>query len=251
MDLFTAFVDRVSSLVSELGFGQTGWGFYLLGGAAMTLAVTVFAMIIGAIVGALVTWAKLADNVPAKIVGNIYTVVLRGAPELLIIYMVYFGKVVDLIGNTVSALGLGDSHVINSFLAGALGVGLISAAYQAEVFRGAYTAIFKGEIEAARSIGMHRFMRFRRIIAPQIMRYAIPGLGNVFQLSIKDSALISVTGLVEIMNASNKAAGSTKQFFMFFIVGACLYLVLTSISTRMFNAGERRVAKTFRRPVGM
>jgi len=251
VDFFSTVADRLAYLGSVLGFGQTGWGLFLLGGAAMTVAVTVAAMVIGAIVGSFVTWAKLSDNAVAKLVGNIYTIVLRGAPELLIIYMVYFGKVVDVIGNGIAALGLGDSNIINSFLAGALGVGLISAAYQAEVFRGAYTAIARGEVEAARAIGMPRFMRFRRIIAPQIMRFAIPGLGNVFQLSVKDSALISVTGLVEIMNASNKAAGSTKQFFMFFIVGACLYLVLTSFSTRIFDAGERRVAKSFRRPVGM
>jgi octopine/nopaline transport system permease protein len=251
VDAINALVERIAYLVSVLGFGQTGWGFFLLGGAFMTIAVTIAAMIIGAIVGSLVTWAKLTDNLVAKLIGNIYTIVLRGAPELLIIYMVYFGKVVDVIGNSLGALGIGDSNIINSFLAGALGVGLISAAYQAEVFRGAYTAIAKGEIEAARAIGMPRFMRFRRIIAPQILRFAIPGLGNVFQLSVKDSALISVTGLVEIMNASNKAAGSTKQFFMFFIVGACLYLIMTSFSTRIFNAGERHVAKSFRRPVGM
>lgn len=251
MDIFSTLIERVTYLVSLLGFGQNGWGLYLLGGAIMTVAVTLTAMIIGAIVGSFVTWAKLSDNLPAKLLGNAYTVVLRGAPELLIIYMVYFGGVVDIIGNTLGAIGLGDSNIINSFLAGALGVGLISAAYQTEVFRGAYTAIGKGEIEAARAIGMPRFMRFRRIIAPQIMRFAIPGLGNVFQLSVKDSALISVTGLVEIMNASNKAAGSTKQFFLFFIVGACLYLVLTSFSTRFFNAGERYVGKSFRRPVGM
>jgi octopine/nopaline transport system permease protein len=251
VDFFSALTDRVTYLVALLGFGQSGWGIYLVGGALMTVAVTVAAMFIGAIVGSFVTWAKLSNNIVAKLIGNVYTVVLRGAPELLIIYMVYFGKVVDVIGNTISALGLGDSNIINSFLAGALGVGLISAAYQAEVFRGAFTAIAKGEIEAARAMGMPAFMRFRRIIAPQIMRFAIPGLGNVFQLSVKDSALISVTGLVEIMNASNKAAGSTKQFFLFFIVGACLYLVLTSFSTRIFDAGERRVAKSFRRPAGM
>src|SRR4029077_5305632 len=148
----------------------------------------------GAIVGSFVAWAKLSSNLIARVAGNAYTVVLRGTPELLIIYMVFFGKVVDAVGNTLQYLGLGDGTIINSFLAGALGVGLISAAYQAEVFRGAFTAISKGEIEAARALGMPRFMRFRRIIAPQIMRFAIPGLGNVFQLSVKDSALVSVTG---------------------------------------------------------
>ncbi|WP_454816310.1 ABC transporter permease [Labrys neptuniae] len=250
MDVITSLPDKISYLVSILGFGETGWGFYLLAGAAMTLAVTLAAMLIGAVVGSFVAWAKITDNLPARMVGNVYTIVLRGAPELLIIYMVYFGRVVDVVGNSLGALGIGNSTIVNNFLAGALGVGLISAAYQAEVFRGAFTAITKGEIEAGRAIGMPRFMRFRRIIAPQIMRFAIPGLGNVFQLSVKDSALISVTGLIEIMNATNKAVGSTRQSFLFYTVAACLYLVLTTFSTQFFNAGERRVAKSFRRPVG-
>ena len=100
MDFFSTLIDRATYLVSVLGFGQTGWGLYLLGGAVMTVAVTLTAMVIGAIIGSLVTWAKLSDNLPAKLLGNAYTVILRGAPELLIIYMVYFGGVVDIIGNT-------------------------------------------------------------------------------------------------------------------------------------------------------
>ena len=251
MDVLSSLAEKIAYLVSVLGFGQTGWGLYLLAGASMTVAVTLAAMIIGAVVGSLVAWAKLSRNWPARLIGNIYTIVLRGAPELLIIYMVYFGKVVDGIGNTLDALSLANGSIVNNFLAGALGVGLISAAYQAEVFRGAFISIAKGELEAARALGMPRFMQFRRIIAPQIMRFAIPGLGNVWQLSVKDSALISITGLVEIMNATNKAVGSTKQPFLFYVTGACLYLVLTSFSTRVFDAGERRVAKSFRRPVGM
>jgi octopine/nopaline transport system permease protein len=245
------FIDTLINTVSLLGFGKTGWGLYLLAAAGMTIAVTLAAIVIGAIVGSFVAWAKLSGNLIARAAGNAYTVVLRGTPELLIIYMVFFGKVVDAVGNTLQYLGLGDGTIINNFLAGALGVGLISAAYQAEVFRGAFTAIAKGEIEAARAIGMPRLLRFRRIIVPQILRFAIPGLGNVWQLSVKDSALISITGLVEIMNAANKAVGSTKQSFLFYTVGACLYLVLTSLSNQVFNAGERHVAKSFRRPVGM
>jgi octopine/nopaline transport system permease protein len=131
-----------------------------------------------------------------------------------------------------------------SFAAGALAVGIISGAYQAEVFRGAYLAIAKGELEAALAIGMHRGMRLRRIVIPQVLRFAIPGLGNVWQLSLKDSALVSVTGLAELMRTSQVAAGSTRQYFLFFIVGGCLYLVLTSLSDRIFNGAERRANRS-------
>ncbi|MCM2294121.1 ABC transporter permease subunit [Allorhizobium sp. BGMRC 0089] len=222
-----------------LGFGANGWGALLVIATLMTLAVTATALAIGAVVGTAVTAAKLSGHLPLRLLGNAYTTVFRGVPELLIIYLIYFG------GSTaVSALGrmMGYDGFLGlpSFLAGALAVGLISASYQAEVFRGAYYAISKGEIEAAHAIGMSGFLRLRHIIIPQVIRFAIPGLGNVWQLSLKDSALISVTGLAELMRTSQVAAGSTRQYFLFFIAGGCLYLLLTSLSDQVFNWFERR-----------
>jgi octopine/nopaline transport system permease protein len=137
-----------------------------------------------------------------------------------------------------------------AFLAGAIGVGLISASYQAEVFRGSFLAVAAGEIEAARAIGMPQLLRFRRIVVPQVLRFALPGLGNVWQLSLKDSALVSVTGLAELMRQSQVAAGSTHLYFTFYIAGGCLYLVLTTLSDRVFGAAEKRVAKSFRAGLG-
>lgn len=226
-----------------LGFGTTGWGALLLAGALMTLAVTATALAIGAVAGAIVASAKLSGNLLLVTLGNIYTTVFRGVPELLIIYLIYFGgsSAVTAIGTSMGYEGfLG----LPSFAAGALAVGIISGAYQAEVFRGAYLAIAKGELEAAHAIGMHSGMRLRRIIMPQVLRFAIPGLGNVWQLSLKDSALVSVTGLAELMRTSQVAAGSTRQYFLFFIVGGCLYLVLTSLSDRVFNGAERRANRS-------
>jgi octopine/nopaline transport system permease protein len=215
----------------------------LLAGALMTLAVTATALAIGAVAGAIVAAAKLSDNLLLVTLGNVYTTVFRGVPELLIIYLIYFGgsSAVTAIGRSMGYEGfLG----LPSFAAGALAVGIISGAYQAEVFRGAYLAIAKGELEAALAIGMHRGMRLRRIVIPQVLRFAIPGLGNVWQLSLKDSALVSVTGLAELMRTSQVAAGSTRQYFLFFIVGGCLYLVLTSLSDRIFNGAERRANRS-------
>ena len=139
---------------------------------------------------------------------------------------------------------------VPAFLTGAVAVGLISASYQAEVFRGSFLAVAPGEIEAARAIGMSRFMRFRRIIVPQVLRFALPGLGNVMQLSLKDSALISVTGLAELMRSSQVAAGSTRLYFTFYIAGCALYLVLTTLSDRGFAFAEKRVGRSFRGGIG-
>ena len=134
-----------------------------------------------------------------------------------------------------------------AFAAGALAVGVISGSYQAEVFRGAFLAIAKGELEAARAVGMGRWLMFRRIIAPQVLRFALPGLGNLWQVALKDSSLISVTGLAELMRTSQVAAGSTHQPFTFYVAGGALYLVLTSFSDRVFEFAEARATRGMRR----
>src|SRR5690606_19508607 len=209
----------------------------------MTLAVTATALLIGAVLGTVVAIAKLSGNLLLVSLGNIYTTVFRGVPELLIIYLIYFGG-----SSAVTAVGqwMGYEGFLGlpSFAAGALAVGIISGSYQAEVYRGAYLAIAKGELEAASAIGMNRMLRLRRVVMPQVLRFAIPGLGNVWQLTLKDSALISVTGLAELMRTSQVAAGSTRQYFLFYIVGGVLYLLLTSFSDRVFNRAERRANRS-------
>lgn len=237
------------NLFSTLGFGQGGWGFVLLQGALMTVAVTLVALAIGAVVGSLVAWGKLSKGLLPRVLGDAYTTVFRGVPELLIIYLIYFGgsRGVTYVGSLLGAQGFIG---LPTFGAGAIGVGLISASYQAEVFRGSFLAVSAGELEAARAIGMSRLTRFRRIVVPQVLRFALPGLGNVWQLSLKDSALVSVTGLAELMRTSQVAAGSTHLYFVFYIAGGVLYLVLTSLSDQVFGAAERRVAKTFRGSLG-
>ena len=122
-----------------------------------------------------------------------------------------------------------------------------SGAYQAEVFRGAYQVVSRGELEAARSVGMHRWLMFRRIIAPQVLRYAIPGLGNTWQLVLKESALISVTGLVELLRQSHIAAGSTRRPFDFYLTAGVLYLLITWVSTYLFQRAETHSMRGMRR----
>lgn len=235
--------------IAILGIGPKGWGGWLLTGTVMTLVVTLCALLVGAVVGALVAWGKLSTNWLPRVAGDLYTTIFRGVPELLIIYLIYFGgsRAVGAVGSLLIGNG---SLSPPAFLVGAVGVGLISASYQAEVFRGSYLAVAQGEIEAARAIGMSRGLRFRRVIAPQVMRFALPGLGNVWQLSLKDSALVSVTGLAELMRQAQVAAGSTHLYFTFYIAAGALYLLLTTLSDRVFGAAEKRVARSFRGSLG-
>jgi octopine/nopaline transport system permease protein len=234
------------NILQLLSFGDTGWGMALLKAAGMTILLTLAALLVGAVFGSLVAAAKLSKRRSLRWLGDLYSILFRGIPELLVIYLFYFGG-----ASVVSAVGhwFGGEGYINvpPFLVGALAVGLISGSYQAEVFRGAYLAVAKGELEAALAIGMSAAMRFRRVLVPQVMRYALPGLGNVLQMSLKDSALISVIGLVELMRASQVAAGSTRQYFTFYIVGAVIYLILTGLSGRLFGFAEARVRRTQRR----
>ena len=168
------------------GFGEGGWGLALLEGAAMTLLVSACGLMIGAAIGGLVAWARLSGKRLAGAAGQAYAALFRGLPELLIVYFVYFGTSTLL---TETALLFGHEGFVGvpAFAAGALAVGVISGAYQAEVFRAAYLAISRGELEAAVSVGMNRALMARRIILPQVMRFALPGLGNLWQVALKDS----------------------------------------------------------------
>jgi len=231
---------------SSLSFGPQGWGGLLFGAMLMTLGVTLASLALGAAIGALLAWAKLSRVIWLRLVADAYTTLFRGIPELLIIYFVYFGGSAA-VSAVAQDFGQDGFTGMPAFLAGMLAVGVISAAYQAEVFRGAYGAVSRGELEAAVAYGMKRSLRFRRIIVPQVLRFALPGMGNVFQLTLKDSALISVTGLVEIMRGCQLAAGSTHNFFLFYIVGGFLYLLLTSVSGQVFEFAEKRTRRSFAR----
>ncbi|MBF7143412.1 MULTISPECIES: ABC transporter permease [Pseudomonas] len=232
-------------LVELLGFTDHGWGFTLLQAAGMTLVLTAAALLVGAVVGGVVATAKLSSLRSLRWLGELYSLLFRGIPELLVIYLFYFGgaSVVSAVAHWFGASGYID---VPPFAVGALAVGLISGSYQAEVYRGAYLAVPKGELEAAAAIGMSPALRLRRVLIPQILRIALPGLGNVWQMSLKDSALISVIGLVELMRASQVAAGSTRHYFTFYIVGGLGYLVLTWLSGRVFAVAEARVRRTRR-----
>ncbi|MEM5312923.1 ABC transporter permease subunit [Paraburkholderia sp. JHI869] len=234
------------SLFNTLGLGPDGWGSVLLLGALMTVVLTLAALAIGAVFGALIAAAKLSRLRVLRVFGDFYTTVFRGVPELLVIYLFYFGgsSLVTTVGQWFGAEGFVG---VPPFAVGAFAVGMISGAYQAEVYRAAVLAVARGELEAARAVGMPTLTLFRRILIPQVLRYALPGIGNVWQLSLKDSALISVTGLAELLRASQIAAGSTHQYFLFFVVGGLLYLAMTGLSNRVFGRAEAIVGRSFKR----
>jgi len=227
-----------------LAFGDTGWGDELFYATLMTIAVSITAMIIGFCFAVIFTPLKLSKNKLLNFIANSYTTVIRGVPELLVIYLFFFGGT-GAVMYVASIFGYNEYIEINAFITGAFAIGIISGAYSTEVFRGAVQSIDKGQFEAARVLGLSKFAQFFKIILPQVLRLAIPNLSNVWQITLKDTSLISVTGLVEIMRQSYIAAGSTRDPLFFYSFAAVLYLLLTYLSMKIINRLEIKYSRGY------
>ena len=227
-----------------LAFGDTGWGDELFRATLMTIAVSITAMIIGFSFAAIFTPLKLSKYKPLNLIANVYTTVIRGVPELLVIYLFFFGGS-GAIMFVASMFGYNEYIEINAFVTGSFAIGIISGAYSTEVFRGAIQSIDKGQFDAAKVLGFSKFKQFYKIILPQMLRLAIPNLSNVWQITLKDTSLISVTGLVEIMRQSYIAAGSTRDPLFFYSFAAVLYLLLTFLSMKLINKLEIKYSRGY------
>ena len=227
-----------------LSFGKTGWGDELFIATLMTVAVAITAMLIGFFFALLFTPLKLSKNKFLNFIANSYTTIIRGVPELLVIYLLFFGGT-GAVMFVASIFGYNEYIEINAFITGAFAIGIISGAYSTEVFRGAIQSIDKGQFEASKVLGLNKFAQFFRIILPQTLRLAIPNLSNVWQITLKDTSLISVTGLVEIMRQSYIAAGSTRDPLLFYSFAAVLYLMLTFLSMKLINRLETKYSRGY------
>ena len=227
-----------------LAFGKTGWGDELFVATLMTVAVSLTAMIIGFLFALIFTPLKLSKNKFLNLIGNFYTTVIRGVPELLVIYLFFFGGS-GAVMFVASIFGYNDYIEINAFITGSCAIGIISGAYSTEVFRGALQSIDRGQYEASKVLGIKKNIQFIKVIMPQMLRLAIPNLSNVWQITLKDTSLISVTGLVEIMRQSYIAAGSTRDPLFFYSFAAVLYLLLTFLSMKLINRLELKYSRGY------
>lgn len=229
-----------------LAWGDEGWGDELLRGALTTLALAIPAFIAGCVIG---TCAAAIRERGGRISGALvvcYTTFVRGIPELLVIYLIFFGGG-QLMRLVLAAFGYRGDYDSNAFLSGLLALALISGAYATEVMRGAFKGVDKGQVEAARAFGWSRTGTFFRIVAPQLFRIALPSLGNVWLVTLKDTALISVTGLIELMRAAGVATGSTAMPLYFYTAALVLYLLLSAVSNQLFDRLEQRSRRGLRR----
>ncbi|MFP4168384.1 MAG: ABC transporter permease [Desulfonatronovibrionaceae bacterium] len=223
-----------------------GYGELLLKGFQLTVIVGVASMVVAIFLGLFGSWAKLTSSAYVRFAANIYTTVFRGVPELVLILLVYYG-VPTLIQDVFSAFGRDVVVNFNPFISGVCTIGIIYGAFTTEVFRGAYLAVDRGQIEAARSLGMSRPLAFRRITLPQMWRFALPGLGNVWMVLIKATALVSVIQLPELMRNANIAAKATRKPFTFFFVASLIYLIITIASLLIQHWAENWANRGVRR----
>ncbi|MCS0389870.1 ABC transporter permease [Vibrio diabolicus] len=235
-----------------------GYEASILKGAVVTIEVAVLSLLLAVILGMLGALAKLAPYKWARAIATLYTTVIRGIPDLVLMMLIFFGGQI-LLNNSLYSINealnewfassdpnhewtsyLPDYIDVSPFIAGVLTIGFIFGAYMAETFRGAIMAVDKGELEAAKAYGMSSALSFRRILLPQMIRHALPGFGNNWLVLLKTTALVSIIGLDDMVRMSSLAAGTTKMPFTFYMAVALIFLFFTSVSTGLLKLVERK-----------
>ena len=235
--------------VALLSFGPDGWGRALLQGAWITISVAVVTLPFGLALGLMMALAFRSSNRFWNRLATVYTTVFRGLPELLTLYIIYFGFQL-LVERLVKLLHIESQFSISPFIAGVVALGLVLAAFSAEVWLGAFNALNKGQVEGAYALGLGRVQAFRHVVWPQLLRAALPGLGNNWMVLLKETSLVSVITLQDTMFIATRASVVTKEPFLFFSAAACLYLLFSVVSAAGLWALERKSARGFVRVGG-
>jgi His/Glu/Gln/Arg/opine family amino acid ABC transporter permease subunit len=228
-------------------FDFQGYEWVFWEGLRVTLAVGLCAAVVAVSLGMLGAWGKLSHAPIARGIANAYTTIVRGVPELVLILLVYYGLTTVL--QDLASWITGEEVLvdINPFVAGVITIGVIYGAFATEVFRGAVLAVPKGQIEAAKATGMSRLLVARRVLLPQMWRFALPGLGNVWLVLIKATALMSVVQLAELMRMADIAARAVRQPFTFYLAASFIYLGITIVSMAVQSRAERWANRGIRR----
>ncbi len=224
-----------------LAFSPPGWGGNLLRGLLSTIQIALGAYCLGLFLGLFGALGKIYGGPVLRTALEIYTTLIRAVPELVLILLLYYAGT-DLLNTMLESLGR-DRVDIDGLWAGIYVIGFVQGAYSTEVFRGAFGAVPKGQIEAARAIGMSSFKAHTRVIIPLMLPFALPGLANLWLITTKDTALLAVVGFSELALETKQAAGATKAYFLFYMSAGALYLALTLVSTGLFGWLERRLRR--------
>ena len=223
----------------SLLFGQDGWGGLLLQGAIVTILLGLCTLPLGFGFGLALAVMKRSPNKGVRAFCEVYTTFFRGIPDLLALFIVYYGLqiVLDRLGKVLAL----DFHLeLNAFAAGVIALGTIAAAYSSEVWVAALQSVPKGQEEAATSLGLDTKRAFFLVVLPQLFRVAIPGLGNVWSILLKDTSLISTIAVMDLMRAASEASRGARSPILFFSAAAGIYLVFSIASNAVQWRLERR-----------
>lgn len=216
----------------------SGYGPVLMAGTWVTIKLALLSLAVAVALGLLGAWAKLSVYWGARIIATAYTTLIRGVPDLVLMLLIFFSLQIWL--NELTDLLQFEGINIDPFGAGVITLGFIYGAYFAETFRGAFMAVPNGQIEAATAYGLRESQIFRRILFPQMMRHALPGIGNNWQVLLKSTALVSLIGLSDLVKVAQDAGNVTFQMFLFISITGLIYLALTTISNVVLFYLDRR-----------
>ncbi len=228
----------MDSIGTLLSFGDQGWADEIARGTLVTVSLALVTLPFGLLLGFFVALAKDTGEPSLKRAAEIYTTIFRGLPELLTLFIVYFG--VQILIQRVAGLFVDNAYIeINSFVAGMVALGVVFSSYSSEALLSAFKGIPKGQYEGGHAVGLSGFQTMWLIILPQLIRLALPALSNLWLILLKDTAYVSVIGLADILRQAGIAARVTKQAFLFFGVACLIYLVLAIVSSFVLGWIER------------
>ncbi len=229
-----------------LRVGPDGWGDEILSGTWLTLRLALATLPVGIVAGFLLALMRNNRSRLVSAPADAFATVFRGLPELLTLFLVYYGGPA-LVQSLVRLVEPDYRAEFSPFLAGLAALALVFAAFSSEVFLGALRAISRGQIEGARALGLSRWLTLRLVVLPQLWRLALPGLSNLWLALLKDTSLVSVIALNDLMRQTNVAVGATKQPFFFYLVACLIYLAMSAVSTVLTDFLERRANRGFER----
>ncbi|MBO6758876.1 MAG: ABC transporter permease [Roseibium sp.] len=220
----------MNEALTLISFGPDGWGDEIASGVLITISLAIATLPFGLILGFFIALAKKSEEPSLRMAANIYTTIFRGLPELLTLFLVYFGVQIA-IQQGLRLIGVETFVEVNSFVAGMVALAFVFSSYASEAFLSAFRGIPQGQYEGGYALGLSRFKTLRLIIFPQLIRLALPALGNLWLILLKETALVSVIGLADLVRQSGIAARVTKEPFLFFGIACLIYLVLAMISS--------------------
>lgn len=214
-----------------------GFGSQLLLGALATVQLALASLVVGSLFGVIGCWLQLRQNRLLRGAGYLYAALIRGIPDLLVVFAVYFG------GSLTLAKLTGRYVEIDAFAAGVFALSLSFGAYAAEIARGALLSVNAGQREAAWTLGLSRTQALWTVILPQAARTALAPFGNQSIVLLKQTSIVSIVGCDELMRKAAEASGATRQPFTMYLAVALIYLVLTGAATLLLERAERRASR--------